>query len=89
LTLDPRKLPPGGDLRQQMKYLRECWSKLRVYLIKGERQRVEHSFATLLKLAGIEGFRFHDLRYTFASWYMMHGGDLYELAKILGHSNIK
>ena len=24
-----------------------------------------------------------------ASWYMMHGGDLYELAKILGHSNIK
>jgi integrase len=26
---------------------------------------------------------------TFASWYMMNGGDLYELAKILGHSNIK
>ena len=34
-------------------------------------------------------FRFHDLRPTFASWYMMNGGDLYELAKILGHSNIK
>jgi len=34
-------------------------------------------------------FRFHDLRHTFASWYMMNGGDLYELAKILGHSNIK
>ncbi len=40
-------------------------------------------------LAGIEGFRFHDLRHTFASWYMMNGGDLYELAKILGHANIK
>ena len=26
---------------------------------------------------------------TFASWYMMNGGDLYELAKILGHANIK
>ena len=25
----------------------------------------------------------------FASWYMMNGGDLYELAKILGHSNVK
>lgn len=24
-----------------------------------------------------------------ASWYMMNGGDLYELANILGHSNIK
>jgi integrase len=56
---------------------------------KGERQRVEGSFETVLKLAGIEDFRFHDLRHTFASWYMMNGGDLYELAKILGHSNIK
>jgi hypothetical protein len=28
-------------------------------------------------------------RHTFASWYMMNGGDLYELAKILGHSNIR
>jgi integrase len=42
----------------------------------------------LLERAGIEDFRFHDLRHTFAS-YMMNGGDLYELAKILGHSNIK
>ena len=53
------------------------------------RQRVEGSFDDLLERAGIEGFRFHDLRHTFASWYMMNGGDLYELAKILGHSNIK
>jgi integrase len=56
---------------------------------KGERQRVEGSFEDLLDRAGIENFRFHDLRHTFASWYMMNGGDLYELAKILGHSNIK
>jgi integrase len=56
---------------------------------KGERQRVEGSFETVLERAGIEDFRFHDLRHTFASWYMMNGGDLYELAKILGHANIK
>jgi integrase len=53
------------------------------------RQRVEGSFEDLLDRARIRNFRFHDLRHTFASWYMMHGGDLYELAKILGHSNIK
>jgi len=53
------------------------------------RQRVEGSFEDLLDRAGIKDFRFHDLRHTFASWYMMNGGDLYELAKILGHSNIK
>jgi integrase len=56
---------------------------------QGERQRVEGSFETVLKLSGIQGFRFHDLRHTFASWYMMNGGDLYELAKILGHSNLR
>ena len=56
---------------------------------KGARQRVEGSFEDLLDRAGISNFRFHDLRHTFASWYMMNGGDLYELAKILGHSNIK
>jgi len=43
----------------------------------------------VLTQAGIANIRFHDLRHTFASWYMMNGGDLYKLAKILGHSNIK
>lgn len=56
---------------------------------KGERQRVEGSFETILEMAGITDFRFHDLRHTMASWYMMNGGDLYELAKILGHANVK
>jgi integrase len=54
-----------------------------------DRQRVDKSFQAVLDLAEITGFRFHDLRHTFASWYMMNGGDLYELAKILGHSNIR
>ncbi len=53
------------------------------------RQRADKSFANLLQRAKIKDFRFHDLRHTFASWYMMCGGDLYELSKLLGHSNIK
>jgi integrase len=52
------------------------------------RQRADKSFANLLIRAKIRNFRFHDLRHTFASWYMMCGGDLYELSKLLGHSNI-
>jgi hypothetical protein len=31
------------------------------------RQRVDKSFETILELAEIEGFRFHDLRHTFAA----------------------
>jgi integrase len=55
---------------------------------KAGRPRLEGSFDDLLVRAKIQNFWFHDLRHTFASWYM-NGGYLYELAKILGHSNIK
>ena len=32
---------------------------------------------------------FHTLRHTFASWFMINGGDLYRLQKYLGHSTIE
>lgn len=32
--------------------------------------------------------RFHDLRHTFASHWMMNGGDVFKLQKILGHKSI-
>ena len=50
---------------------------------------VKNGFAKLLRDAGIKGFRFHDLRHTFASHYMMAGGNIYTLAKLLGHRDIK
>jgi len=34
-------------------------------------------------------FRFHDLRHTLASHYMMKGGQLYALSNILGHKDLK
>jgi len=33
--------------------------------------------------------RFHDLRHTFASHFMMNGGNIYDLQKILGHSTME
>ena len=45
------------------------------------------SWRTCLRRARIEDFRFHDLRHCFASHHVMKGGDVYALARILGHSN--
>lgn len=33
--------------------------------------------------------RFHDLRHTFASHWMMRGGDLFKLQRILGHKSVE
>jgi integrase len=38
--------------------------------------------------AGLEGFRFHDLRHTAASWLAMEGATVAELAAILGHRTL-
>ena len=88
-----RYVPLVPELAAELKRYPATFGEERIFPpkrgAKGERQRVEGSFETVLKMAGIENFRFHDLRHTFASWYMMNGGDLYELAKILGHKNIK
>ncbi len=42
-----------------------------------------------LKEAGNRLIRFHDLRHTFASHFMMKNGNLYDLQKLMGHSEIK
>lgn len=41
-----------------------------------------------VKDAGLDDFRFHDLRHTFASWARMAGADLADICEALGHSNI-
>jgi len=50
---------------------------------------IKKSFATTCREAGITGFRFHDLRHTFATNYIQAGGDIVSLSRILGHSDIK
>src|SRR5205807_1551540 len=49
---------------------------------------IRAGFLNSCKRAGITGLHFHDLRHTFASQFVMAGGDLYILKEILGHKSI-
>ena len=42
-----------------------------------------------IKHSGVSKIRIHDMRHTFASHFMMNGGELYKLQAILGHANIR
>ena len=50
---------------------------------------LRRSFKTALRYAGIEDFRWHDQRHTFASWLVTEGVQLPEVRDLLGHSTIK
>jgi len=50
---------------------------------------IDRSFHAALKRAGIEGFRFHDLRHTHASHLAMHGVPLETIGALLGHKDPK
>ena len=49
----------------------------------------KRSFATACRRAGVKGFRFHDLRHTFASYLVMGGVDIRTVQELLGHQDIK
>jgi integrase len=55
----------------------------------GNRVNVSMAWRRAAKRAGVKNFRLHDLRHTAASWVKMSGGDLQDVAKLLGHSDVR
>ncbi len=50
---------------------------------------VHSIWRTTVKKAGIEDFRFHDLRHSCASYLAMNGASLAEIADVLGHKTLQ
>jgi integrase len=50
---------------------------------------VQSAYKLAVHRAGLNAkLRFHDLRHTFASHWVLDGGDIFRLSKILGHSSV-
>ncbi len=53
------------------------------------KRNLARPFCDAVKEAGIENFRFHDLRHTFTTRLIQNGIDIYAVAKLLGHKDIR
>ena len=90
---EPRHIPMTARVHAALKkYPRRVGHSL-VFVGRSETGRVSNGirevFVDLLDEAGIKDFTFHDLRHTFASHMVMAGVSLYDVAKLLGHKDVK
>lgn len=92
----PRVVPLNKEARAAVESRRQwvhkhCKESRWVFADRsGERVKsIYASWREALEQAGIEDFRIHDLRHTFASWLVMKGISLYVVRDLLGHSSIK
>ncbi|MDT4864705.1 Tyrosine recombinase XerC [compost metagenome] len=87
-----RHIPLNKEALETLKGWRKQHSKEVGFVFpgkKGERlDNVKKSWEGLLKLANVTGFRWHDLRHTFASKLVMAGVPLNTVRELLGHSDI-
>ncbi len=88
-----RSLPIRGYARE----LLEEHAKLRNlkcdYLFPSEQKcqpiDIRRAWVNAVKNAGIEDFRFHDLRHSAASYLAMNGASIAEIAEVLGHKTLQ
>lgn len=86
---EPREIPISSGLANTLQDLK--YKSVYVFCNKDGSPfgSVRKSFASAVKKSGIENFRFHDLRHTFASHLVMNGVDLVTVKELLGHKSLK
>lgn len=85
---ETRSVPVAGSALEALRSLAKVrrLDDDRVFLVT--QSRADKAFKRALARSGIEGFRFHDLRHTAASYLAMSGATLAEIAEVLGHKTL-
>lgn len=81
---EPREIPMAAKIRALFNSLGNREGGL---LFNISTRVLNTRFSKALNLAGIDNFRFHDLRHTFASHFVMRTNDLPSTQKLLGHKS--
>ncbi|MGD9109065.1 MAG: site-specific integrase [Gammaproteobacteria bacterium] len=87
-----RVLPITGlalELMKQHSKIRRIDTNLVFPNKEGKTMSIRGAWENAVKQAGIEDFRFHDLRHSAASYLAMNGASLAEIAEILGHKTLQ
>jgi integrase len=91
-TKNRREIPINDDLKEIFTEIRKEQGLSSEYVFiyqKRKLRRIERAFNAAVIRAGIEDFRFHDLRHTFASHVIMRGGSIKDVQELLGHKTMK
>lgn len=86
-VLDPL-LPVLSGWRDEEYDLELVFCNLRGGMFRPDARPFKDTFHRVRERAGLARMTFHDLRHTFASHWMLKGGDIYRLQKILGHRSV-
>lgn len=88
---DRRALPLHGEAHEvltELSGVRRIDTDLIFASGRGRASYPRQAFEKAVERAGIEDFRFHDLRHSAASYLAMSGATLAEIAEILGHKTL-
>jgi integrase len=77
------------EKKLKVKSLKNDYVFLNRYGGKVNHNSLRNVFHKLLRRAGIDNFRPHDMRHTFATRMAQKGIDIYKISKLLGHKDIK